>query len=264
MSQIGNMDETPVMFDMIGNRSVEVKGAKTVPFKTTGHEKSHFTVVLSCLANGTKLRPMVIFKRKTMPNGNFPNGVFIHVHEKGWMDENGMHLWIKNIWENRPGGLRKPPSLLVWDMFRSHRTEPIKKRIKDCKTDLAVIPGGLTSLIQPLDVSINKPFKENLRKQWNTWMSEGEKSFTKGGNMRHASLEEMCKWIVTAWNEIKPELIIKSFKKCGISNKLDGTEDDDLWLSDDEDSGSDEGEAIPDEITEDEFHELFMLPEDEQ
>ncbi|GFY27423.1 hypothetical protein TNCV_2070431 [Trichonephila clavipes] len=31
---------------------------------------------------------MVIFKRKTVRKSNFPKGVFIHVHQKEWMDEN--------------------------------------------------------------------------------------------------------------------------------------------------------------------------------
>ena len=28
--------------------------------KTTGHERTHFTVVLTCMADGAKLPPMVI------------------------------------------------------------------------------------------------------------------------------------------------------------------------------------------------------------
>ena len=48
---IGNMDETPVWFDMPSARSVNEKGAKTVLVNTTGHEKSRFTVVLACMAD---------------------------------------------------------------------------------------------------------------------------------------------------------------------------------------------------------------------
>ena len=59
---IGNMDETPVWFDMPSARTMNAKGAKTVLVNTTGHEKSWFTVVLACLADGMKLKPMVIFK----------------------------------------------------------------------------------------------------------------------------------------------------------------------------------------------------------
>ncbi|CAG8515297.1 5549_t:CDS:2 [Racocetra fulgida] len=39
-------------------------------------------------------------------------------------------------------------------------------------------------------------------------------------------------WILETWNDIPVEMIIKSFKKCGISNKLDGTKDDLLYDSD--------------------------------
>ncbi|GFX40387.1 pogo transposable element with KRAB domain [Trichonephila clavipes] len=244
------MDETPVMFDMIGNKTIDMKGTKTIHIKTTRHEKSHFTVVLSCLVDGTKLKPMDTFKRKTVPKSNFPKGVFIHVHEKGWMDENGAKLWIKNIWQRRPGALRNPQSLLVWDMFRSHLTDNTKKLLTECKTDIAVIPRGLTSLVQPLDVCINKPFKQNLKQQWNIWML-GEKSFTNGGQMRHASLEIVCKWIIKAWNEIKPDLIQKSLKKCSMSNSLDGTEDD-LFM---EESNSDgENDTDFDDVPEDKYN----------
>ncbi|GFU77813.1 uncharacterized protein TNCV_1138211 [Trichonephila clavipes] len=68
------------------------------------------------------------------------------------MDENGVKLWIKNIWQRRPGALRNPQSLLVWDMFRSHLTDNTKKLLTECNTDIGVIPGGLTSLVQPLDL----------------------------------------------------------------------------------------------------------------
>lgn len=79
------MGETPVMFYMIGNQTTDVKGIKTIHLKTTDHEKSHFNDVLSCLEDGTELKPMVIFKIKTLPKCIFPNGVFINAHVKGWV-----------------------------------------------------------------------------------------------------------------------------------------------------------------------------------
>ncbi|KAL5009108.1 hypothetical protein ScPMuIL_014689, partial [Solemya velum] len=36
-------------------------------------------------------------------------------------------------------------------------------------------------------------------------------------------------WVKNAWDSIKPEMVVKSFKKCGISNAMDGTEDDMLY-----------------------------------
>lgn len=111
---------------MFGNKTVDSKGAKTVLVKTTGHEKSTFTVVLACTADGAKLRPMIIFKRKTMPKIKFSVGVFVHVNEKDWMNEEKVKLWLENVWSRRPGGLRRERSLLVWDMFRAHLTPSTK------------------------------------------------------------------------------------------------------------------------------------------
>ena len=151
LSNIGNMDETPMYFDMPGNTTVDMVGSKTVSVKTTGHEKQHFTAVLACQADGTKLQPMVIFKRKTMPKERMPPGVLVNVHPKGWMDEQLTRLWLDEVWMKRPGALLKPKSLLVWDMFRSHTCESVKAKLKEYKTNQAVILGGCTSVLQPLE-----------------------------------------------------------------------------------------------------------------
>ena len=71
-----------------------------------------------------------------------------------------MKLWLEKLWSKRPGGLLKNPALLVFDQFRANVTESTKRLATKLKTHLTVIPGGLTSQLQPLDVSVNKPFKE--------------------------------------------------------------------------------------------------------
>ena len=47
MQQIGNMDDTPMNFDMPPSRTVNSVGEKTIMIKTTGNEKTCFTVVLA-------------------------------------------------------------------------------------------------------------------------------------------------------------------------------------------------------------------------
>jgi hypothetical protein len=96
------------------------------------------------------------------------------------------------------------------------------------KTDLAVIPGGLTSVVQPLDVSVNEPFKENVRKLYTQWMAKGGHELTPTGKIRPL-IEKMCDWIVRAWNMVSTKIITKSFLKTGITNALDGSEDD-MWV----------------------------------
>lgn len=229
LGQIGNMDEVPLTFDVVSNRTVDVKGSKTITIKTSGHEKTHYTAVLSCCADGTKLPPLLIFKRKTLPKDKIPRGIFIHVHPKGWMDEEGLKIWLDKVWSRRPGGLLKKPSLLVWDQFRAHLTTATKERVQKLKSKLAVIPGGLTSQLQPLDVSINKPFKSFMKEEWNQWMKDTDHALTPSGRLKRPSITQVCEWVLKSWNSVKTEIVVKSFKKCGISNAMDGTEDDILF-----------------------------------
>ena len=122
--------------------------------------------ILACMADGTKLNPVVIFKRKTLPKGvKFVPGVIVQAHPKGWMDEAGTQQWLRQVWNTRPGAMISKRSMLVWDMFRAHVTDTCKKTTSEIRTDMVVIPGGLTSVLQPLDVCLNKPFKDRLRKK---------------------------------------------------------------------------------------------------
>ena len=41
----------------------------------------------------------------------------------------------------------------------------------EVKIEIAIIPGGLTSQLEPLDVSLERPFKQNMKEQWNKWMA---------------------------------------------------------------------------------------------
>lgn len=269
LSQIGNMDETSVSFDLPANKTINQKGEKTVFIKTTGHEKTNFTVVLSCLADGSKLPPVIIFRRKTLPkNANFPSGVTVRAHQKGWMDETGTKDWLNNIWNKRPGALLRKPSLLVWDAFAAHRSDAIKQQAERMKTTLAVIPGGLTSMLQPLDVCLIKPFKCHVKKFWAEWISSDLTSQTKGGNLKKPEITLIAQWVKDAWNAIPSEMIRKSFKKCCISNELDGSEDDAIFISDTEsetDSNAEETGDIYDDVqmTENEFIELFGVSDSE-
>ena len=227
---IGNADQTPLTFDLPSEMTVAKTGSKSVNMITTGNEKNRFTVMLACTADGQKLMPYVIFKRKTMPKDIFPPGIIVRVQEKGWMNDSLMKDWVKCVWGKRNGGLRRKRSLLVLDAFRCHRSEFMKDILtSEHNTDLAIIPGGMTCMLQPLDVGINKPMKNALRLKWNSWMESGEHSYTAGGKRRKVELPTICLWIVECWNELDPNIIVRSFKKCCISNAMDGTEDDILW-----------------------------------
>ena len=149
--------------------------------------------------------------------------------------------------ERNNDGLRKP-ILMVYDSFRGHLEESVKEKFKENGYDLAVIPGGLTSICQPLDVAINKPFKDNLRKEWHLWMAGGGAGQTIGGNLWRAKFSDVCGWVKRSWEQISDEIIINSFKTCHISDTLDdlNISDDDSIDNSDKDDVSDDNVSIDD------------------
>ncbi|KAM7297194.1 Pogo transposable element with KRAB domain [Ixodes scapularis] len=166
LGQIGNADQTPVWFDMPSRRTVSEKVEWQVHLLMMGNELNRFTAMLCCTADGHKVPPFLVFKRKTMPtNGKFPPKVI-----------------------GRPGALLKPQSMLVLDSFRGHITDRVKKTVANAGCDLVIIPGGMTSILQPLDVVLNKPFKDRVGVLYNDWLSQDDNPKTPTGCMKRASL----------------------------------------------------------------------------
>ena len=60
--------------------------------------------------------------------------------------------------------------------------------------------------------------------------------------MKKSSITLICEWVKVAWNEVK------SFKICGTSNAMDGSEDDALWCDDSEDPFVDPDSEHEDDI----------------
>ncbi|CAG8602696.1 4526_t:CDS:2 [Acaulospora morrowiae] len=90
--------------------------------------------------------------------------------------------------------------------FEGHKTESVKNTYKELNCIPAIIPGGLTSIVQPLDVCLNKPFKDNLRKKWNTWIMN-EVTLTKDRNLKKPPYKLICEWILQAWEEIPSQMV---------------------------------------------------------
>ncbi len=178
-----------------------------------------------------------------------PSGVIVWFQENAWMDANLMIKYIDYFNSNRS----RAPTMLVYDSFRGHLEESVKKKFHDSNIDLAVIPGGLTSICQPLDVAINKPFKDNLRKEWHLWMANGGAGKTAAGNLRRAKYSDVCNWVKRSWENISSEIIINSFVNCGITELLD-SDSEELEISDiddDTNSNTDDNEKVCDD---DEIH----------
>ena len=163
--------------------------------------------------------------------------------------------WLENVWGRCPGALLNLPSMLCLDAFWGHLTDEIKNKIHRLKSELVVIPVGMTSVLQPLDVSVNKPFKARLSEHYGHWILDHDRELTVSGKIKRAP-RHVAHWVSSTWTSIPAELVAKSFRKCCISNALDGMEDALLWV---DDPSSDYLPSDSDDVGEDEDSSLVLF-----
>jgi len=171
------MDEVPVWLDFTPDHTLDIKGSKEVSLKCTTKYKVRATLVLAVFADGKKLPPMIVFKESS---GNLPKKIqgaydskriIIKANKKGWMNETLLEEWINEIWA--PNIKQNESYILIWDSFAPHKTKKIVDNlINEYDTDVLIIPGGCTPVLQPLDVGINKPVKDKLRSKFSKWMTK--------------------------------------------------------------------------------------------
>ena len=220
------MDETACWMDMPSDTTVTTTGARSVPVKTTGHEKDHFTVILTAKADGTKMKPFIVFKGKgtrLIKELQRISGVVVQFSANGWMNDHLTGVYLRSV----IGTFSFNKRLLVWDAYRCHTSVAVRSECAKLRLHTAVVPGGCTGYIQAADVVWNAPFKSHLRKHYDTWLADPTcHEYTRGGNMKPPSRSLLCQWVRSCWEAIPNEMVKESFSSCAITIHTDGSEDD--------------------------------------
>ncbi len=119
-----------------------------------------------------------------------------------------MDDWIQNFCNdtNAPNQLK----ILLLDNFFVHCTQETSSKFAYCNTYLELLPPIFTSKLQPLDVGINKPFKDRLKR---LYVEDASKIAT-GDNLQVTRLM-ISHWIAKAWMEVPTSAITNTVRRIG-------------------------------------------------
>ena len=109
---------------MPSKTTVDQRGLKTVPIKSTGHEKQRMTVCLAIKADSSKIKAFVAIPGKKVKSEIAAiKGAIVKCSANGWMNDELTEDWVSHVWES----LAFNKSFLVWDSFKCHINEKIKE-----------------------------------------------------------------------------------------------------------------------------------------
>jgi hypothetical protein len=146
---------------------------KTIHIRTSMNNTKRATMAVTIMGDGTVLPSTIMFKGKHEGRiarsefAMYPAGHHYCFQEAALMDEQVMLAWVEEVLA--PYVATAPEDiipLLIFDSYQCHMMASVVYTIQELGVEVKHIPGGCTSLCQPVDVGFNKPFKSRVRKMW--------------------------------------------------------------------------------------------------
>lgn len=221
-AQIVNFDQVPRYFELEKQSTITVKGTKRVNLKKASSSHKRFTFTPAISGDGNFVALHVLFsKLKKNPAVNV--NCCVDVNSTGMWNQDILQKFIDfdilpKIRSNNE------PVLIILDSYPAHIAF-LKKHKDKYETEnvfFAIIPKNLTSILQPLDVSLNKSFQDFFEDKYNEYLTKALNSSqgrTKGGNIKVPSYISVSDW-VHAWSQKKTAVDVKkAFLVCGLVDR---------------------------------------------
>jgi hypothetical protein len=188
------------------------------------NEREHVTVLTCVNATGEHIPNLYIFKGKQRKDEYISlceAGVVYAMQDKAWMIGYIFFKWLDHFLRhlNLDGGISQSNRhLLILNKHGSHVTLDVIKKAREHGLDLLTLPSHTSHALQPLDVSIFKPFKTVFKVYKDMWVSSN-----KGMHTRKTVLAQ---WISKSLRAaLTPHNIQSGFRATGIwpfdSHKMD-------------------------------------------
>jgi len=168
-----NFDQTGTKMVPVSDWTLEVSGTKQIDMVGLD-DKREVTVLLAVSLTGELLPPQIIYKGKTdqcHPTVDYPNG-WHNTHSvmiNHWSTEETMLQYADTVlalYMAKQRQLLECPEatgLCIFNVFAAHRCSAFLVKLDSLGIKHVFVPAGCTGMLQPLDISINEPFKRHLK-----------------------------------------------------------------------------------------------------
>ena len=170
-----NWDQTGIKIVPVSSWMMEKRGAKRVEIAGVD-DKRQITAVFAATPIGEFLPFQVIYQGKTpacLPKVAFLCDWDMTYTPNRWSNEQTMMTYIEKIIVPYVKQKREQlnldndhPALAIFDVLKGQYTEEVLKTLEDNHIERVLVPANCTDRLQPLDLSINKPVKEFLRRKF--------------------------------------------------------------------------------------------------
>ena len=237
-SLIINWDQTGMKIVPTASWTMEKKGTKWVEIAATDN-KRQITAVFGCSIAGDFLPIQLIYKGTTPrcrpKNVDFPKDWDLTYSANHWSNESTMidyvnHVILPYVSQKRKelGLDPKYPALVIFDYFKGQCQPSIFKVLEDNDIFYVLVPANCMDRLQPLDLSVNKPPKDFMKRKFQEWyaniiLQQLVDNINKPVDMRLSIMKPMVsKWAIEMYDHFvsQPKIIINGFRAAGIFDTL--------------------------------------------
>jgi hypothetical protein len=172
-----NMDETGILEGQGSNGLVLGASEKAITIKKQPGSRTWTTIIECISATGQALKPLVIFKGKSVQQQWFPNEAsFLQdwqftASEKGWTDNEIALNWLHDIFIPQTEPLNGRMRLLIVDGHGSHETDDFLYSCFKHRIFIVFLPSHASHVLQPLDVAVFSSLKTAYRSRLSTYIN---------------------------------------------------------------------------------------------